>query len=717
MFVAGLAIWIAPRGDVPPFNPMGGQATYLPTDTDARVLVEPWLHAPWRGARPLFASLVLAFAATAAAVSLALALGATPVAAWLAAAAVLVSAPFSTAALHVADAALACTFTWIGWRLALVAADGRRSLLILAATAWGLAIVASWLALAAAPLLLLAWMHVGRTVRGRAIATAGVCAIGTAALFLHAIRVAGAVSASVTPGAAGMTMADVWAGLFDHSSRVGLVQFAPPDLWGPYILTLALAAAAVVFCDWPRWLRLGVIGSAATLGVICLQWPVWRPEALLWGSWTATPLVAAGLAWSVAQISPRWRTLAAVAVGVVLVGGSAAAARRPLGGRDSRAVAHQMQRLLDRFAQQERPIALVAEDTLVDSAVAAWGRAPRVSQRPEAVSRALADGLDPVAGPEGRGHLELFGFRLETVASLDDPAPYHLSRVVERLRCATVRTDRWSFLPGVDYTGRLGLDMPSTAGARLLLIVGDDLPVQMRGTLMSGQAMPLRQEVLMSGTGTATPPPDYWFDGGDPARAPQRVVRLTIPAHPVETTLVSLYLGRRAPRVLARLEGYDAAAVGRVCAAPLGPDALWGRSPERDVTLPLDEARLFGVGWHGLEGVSGDRFRWTGSDAAILVPSAVQGPVLVMLDAAPAVESGASGPTLLTLRVNGHVQPPQAMGPGVARYEWTVGRTVWLAGTNELLFSVSQSVRPADRAGDDTRVLGLRVHEVRLGRR
>lgn len=715
LLLAGLVVALAPRVDVPPFVPAAGQVTYQATDPDARVLVEPWLHAPWRGSRPVLASVIVTFTVIAAGVSLALALGATPLTAWFAILAALASTPFFVTVAHAADPALAIALIWISWGVALVATRRRRPmLLLLAAGVWAAAVVTSWLAIAAAPVILLAWMHAGRSPRDRAMATVGVCALGAAAILAHVAWTASAVSASTALGVV-VTTADVWAALFEHVGQQGAVQFARPDLPSPSVLSLGLAAVALLFCDWPRWVRLGLIASGATLVVVCLEWPAWCPEALLWMSWAATPLVAAGLTWSIAQIWPRWRTLGAVVVGIVLVGASVLAAWRPPGGRDSRALARHMQRQLDSLERQGRPIALVAEDPLVDSALAAWAKAPRLSQRPEIVSRALAAGLDPLAGPAGRSQLELFGFGLQTVASLD-PAPHRLSRVVERLQCATTRRDRWSLLPGIEYTGRLGLEVPPAPDGRLVLIVGDDLPVQLRATLASGHAMALREQPLMRGPGSGTPPPDYWLDGGDPAMAPPHVVQVTIPADPVETRLVSLYLGRRAPRVLARLHGFDEAARGRVCAAPLGPDALWGQFPGREIALPLDEPRLFGVGWHGIEDASGNRFRWTSSEAAVLVPSAVDGPIAVRLDAAPAMERGESSPDL-ALRANGLVQPTHRMRPGVARYEWILSHGQWMAGTNELLFSVSQSVRPADGGSDDTRVLGLRVHGLTLARR
>jgi hypothetical protein len=124
---------------------------------------------------------------------------------------------------------------------------------------------------------------------------------------------------------------------------------------------------------------------------------------------------------------------------------------------------------------------------------------------------------------------------------------------------------------------------------------------------------------------------------------------------------------------------------------------------------------LFGSGWHGVEGARDRLFRWTEGDAAVLIPSAREGPVRVALDAAAAAEPFDGGP-VVTLHVNGLAEAARVMPAGVSRYEWVVSRGRWVVGTNELRFSVSRSVRPADRGDHDTRVLGMRVHGLTLER-
>ncbi|MCA1584326.1 MAG: hypothetical protein LC791_06010 [Acidobacteria bacterium] len=712
--VGWLAVAIGSDVHVPPFFPLGDQAIYQPTDSEARVAIEPILHAPWHGARSIFTSWALACGVIATGLLAALAMKASAAAACLACVALLVSAPFAASVRHASDPVLAVVLVWLSWALTL-RGIGRSDgwLVFLAAIVWGVSVAMTWLALIVAPIVLLACVSSRRTPRARALATAGVLLMAGAGLGAYAARVSLLTNAASDPGAR-IGLIDVWRVAFGDLIGRGEWRFAAADIAGLSLLSAALAIAGVTLGQAARWWQRGVVFSGALLAVIWLEWPPWRAEALQWTSWASMPLVATGLTWAATQMSPPWGIVVSTALAAVLIGGNVGAAVRPLGGGPPRAFAVRLEATLDDL-RRSRPIALIAEDTLVDSALAAWAGAPRLSQHPDAPARALARGLEPLAGPSARAHLELAGYRFERAASIDDPAPYILSRVAERFRCATIRSDRWSLLPGVEYTGRLGLYVPPGLGASLVLIVGDELPLQLGAALASGRTLALKQQALLKGPGSGAPPPDYWFDNGDPALAPQNVTRVTLPAHPVNSTIAGLFLGRRAPRVLARLDGHPDHDRGSVCAAPLGPDALWGRDATREVRVALETSALFGMGWYGLEGDAHDRFRWTSSDAAVLVPSAIRSAVRVRLDAAPAAEPDASGP-MLTLQVNGMREAELSMRPGLASYDWEIPASHWLQGTNELLFSLSRSVRPSDQGAHDTRVLGMRVHGIMLTR-
>jgi hypothetical protein len=369
-------------------------------------------------------------------------------------------------------------------------------------------------------------------------------------------------------------------------------------------------------------------------------------------------------------------------------------------------------------------------------------------------SAAFGEGRTVLAGPVGRTHLELAGFAFERRFTITEPAPFVMSAAVSVLRCAPVRSDRWSQLPGLEYTGRLGIELPAAIGGEMQLIVGDTLPLRVRVESADGGEVPTVAESLLSGPGVAAPPPDYWFDGGLPEDSPHVIRRLHLPMHPTRASLVAVHLGRRAPRVIARLSGAADEARGRICAAPLGRETLFtAKDTER---IALDDPHVFGTGWYGLEHRGGAAFRWADADAVLLLPSAQRTSVEVSLDADTDTESrpadgtgsvtraadaaagntrahGAGRPDerggtmsgaratgadaiTLTLRVNGIDVGTRQMSAREQRYTWSVPAGVWLAGTNELWWHTSRAVRPADTGGTDTRTLALRVKGIEVFR-
>lgn len=712
LLVAAFAVVVVPAGRLLPAP--GTPATYQPTDSPALVVLEPVVHAPWIGSWPLIAAIAVGLGIALVGVSVALLAGARLSAVSMAVIILLTSSPFVASVRHGADAVVALLLVWVCWALLLASRGGDRGLRPIAAIVWGASVAMTWLSLVTVPVVLLAWLRTASTRRSRAIAILVVLLVAAAGLLGYIVRMRAAGNAAASRTGLTMALSDVWTVVFDDVVRQGHPRFASADVSGVSVLWALLAAAALLTRLGPGWWRTGVAASGIALAFLCVEWPAWRAQAVQWFCWTVTPLAAVGLTGAVTLFPSRWRPVALTAIGLALVGSSVASALQPSGSRDTRAFLARVEATVEELARGQRPVAIVAEDTLIDSAFAASAAAPRLPQDPDVIGRALVDGYEPIAGPSGRANLELLGYRFEVAAVVDAPVPFALSRVAERFRCAPVRNDRWSLLPGVEYTGRLGIDIPPGLDTGLTLIVGDDLPPQLRGAFATGETFEPRQQALMSGPGAGTPPPDYWLDAGDPALSPPRAVRVTLPGHPLARRLVSLFLGRRAPRVLARLDGSDSEARGRVCAAPLGPDALWGAAT-RDVQVPLDAAAFYGVGWHGVEGIASARFRWTASDAVVLVPTTGPGPVRVRLDAAPAAPVDGGGPAL-TLRVNGQAQPAQQMRAGVQRYEWIVPTSVWVPGTNELMFSVSRSVRPADTGARDTRVLGLRVEGLRLSK-
>ena len=134
--------------------------------------------------------------------------------------------------------------------------------------------------------------------------------------------------------------------------------------------------------------------------------------------------------------------------------------------------------------------------------------------------------------------------------------------------------------------------------------------------------------------------------------------------------------------------------------------------------MSLEDDEVFGTGWYGEEGRGAQLFRWTSTDAVVLLSSALRTDVTVTMEAEAAAGVGRSDAEapILTLRVNGMDIGSQPMGQGSRPYKWNVPAGVWLAGTNELWWHTSQAVRPADMGGTDTRTLALRVSSIGVGR-
>jgi hypothetical protein len=318
-----------------------------------------------------------------------------------------------------------------------------------------------------------------------------------------------------------------------------------------------------------------------------------------------------------------------------------------------------------------------------------------------------------LAGPTARRHLSLSGLEFTAAREVVTPsAQFSWSRLDRRLHCATLHQDRWSHLPGLEFTGRLGLELPAGEGGALHLIVGDALPVSVDAEDPNGAPLVLASQALDARVSFSELPPDYWLDGGDPRLAPAHVLRASIPAMPQVPRHLAVRLGRRSPRVLARLSGYSHGKLGRVCAAAPEQNPIWHASTA-PVRLPLDLNAYFGTGWYGVERFGVEPFRWTGADGVILIPSSRRVAVRVAVRVRAAAEPDADGPRLV-LHVNNIPLEAHRIRPGLDAYSWDVRRQQWVLGVNELRFHVTRTVRPSDRGGDDRRVLGLAVHGVML---
>src|SRR5262245_31721504 len=84
--------------------------------------------------------------------------------------------------------------------------------------------------------------------------------------------------------------------------------------------------------------------------------------------------------------------------------------------------------------------------------------------------------------------------------------------------CASIRSDRWNLLPGVEFTGLLRIDLAPGPGASLALVVGDTLPPALEIESANGPT-PLG----VTRIAPELAPPDYWLEYGNPLLAPGQI--------------------------------------------------------------------------------------------------------------------------------------------------------------------------------------------------
>lgn len=250
-------------------------------------------------------------------------------------------------------------------------------------------------------------------------------------------------------------------------------------------------------------------------------------------------------------------------------------------------------------------------------------------------------------------------------------------------RCAPVRPGAWSPLPGLEYSGRLGITLPAAVGGAIVLVVGDALPLDVKVEAADGLPVRMRREAVAP----ANAPPDYWLEAGTPRDAPPEVQEITFLANHERSRLLSVRLGRRAPRVLARLRGFRDDVHATVCAAPISRDVAF-RATESAVVILPDQDAHFGTGWSDVMPRSGaGPVRWMARHAALLIPFARRGQMRVTLHADRPRETGDGE---VSLRINDLFDASALpLRAGAQRYEWTLPASAWLIGTNEVLLHVT----------------------------
>ena len=725
--VLAVAVWAftTPRSSMPPVSPLGEQPIYSVADDATVMLLEPVLHAPWLGmvtapARWMVASVVMLGAS-----GVAVFAGAGLLATLFVALALVLDASFGAALTHAGGLVVAIGLTWLASGAAFdehqrVSADRPWFNPLSAILLWSLAVWWDWMAIVMWPIVLAALRRTPqRPARGGW--TLASLVLGAGAFLAHFEWMAAEARALSLAPVVSLTWQDALLVAFDSRPRLPIGDYASADFTVRLAtLVVALALVGLLFGDLARWWRRAVVMSGVLVLAVAMSWPEWRAEMFRFATWAVAPLAAVGLTWVSRQSArPVWAPVITCALGAVLLAQTTVMGARPLAGQDALTFRDAFESELEARTYGRRMV-LVAEDTRLDPALISWASTEpgvrRVAQDGIAVADAVKSGLMVLAGPVARQHLELAGLLFDQAFAIVEPA-FTMSEATGTLQCATVRADRWSQLPGLEYTGRLGLQVPPQIGAEMQLIVGDALPLRLQVATPDGRDVPLATDALMAGPGSETPPADFWLDGGLPESGPAIIRRVHVPASAARTELVSVRLGRRAPRVLARLMGYDAAARGRVCAAPSTRTILFAHD-RRDEAVSLADDELFGTGWYGDEGRGAQLFRWASTDAVVMVSSALRTDVTVTMEAeaAAGVGGGDAEPPVLTLRVNGTDVGSQPMGQGRRPYQWNVPAGVWLAGTNELWWHTTQAVRPADMGGTDTRTLALRVSSIAVGR-
>jgi hypothetical protein len=311
--------------------------------------------------------------------------------------------------------------------------------------------------------------------------------------------------------------------------------------------------------------------------------------------------------------------------------------------------------------------------------------APRITVVPRDPLRiaAAASRGALLADPRGVEYLEALGYELVWLPGASQSG-FAWARVERRLRCASVTGKAWSPLPGLEYTGRLGIVLPAAARGALLLIVGDHIPLDVEVSAVDGTPVRMSREEFHS---IAATPPDYWIESGSPLDAPSHVQQLTLFAQADADRVLGARLGRRAPRVLARLRDYPNSASAMVCASPVGTEAAFREGAAVFIARP-DARQHFGTGWSDVLVAPGvGPVRWMRRDAALLVSFAERADVRVTLRAHRRHDAGDGQ---LSIRVNDLFDGrAHTLMAGTHDYRWSVPASAWVSGTNEVLLRVS----------------------------
>lgn len=667
--VVGVAIAFASRlPSLPAFLPIGNYPEYRAATPLAEVVLAPVMHAPWFGRVALPVALALSLVVLAGLWLAARRLSATAGAAATIVFAAAVRPEFATSLAVGAAPVLAIAWTWMA-----VAAASRPS--------WPTAAIAAVAAVAGAltwpPALALMPLVIAAAVAGRSWRAVALLVVAAPAGLL-----AGAAAWAARAGAmAGerVTVQDVLAVARITPTGDGPYPW-PPLTAMAFPLALAVAGAVVV-----TWRRTGgraawALGAVVTTGV-AVALTAWHPELQRAVAWSLWPLAAVGLTWLVERVSPPRRGVALAAFAVVLIGSGWLGRVRQTELVEPRAFAAALEQAV---TAEGAGLTVVAEDPRVDTALVAWGGASLRRVRPSAdrVEASATAGGVVIAGPAARAALELWGVRFTAGPSVWAPVPFGYGRVARGFHCVEVGR-RWSELPGLDYTGRLGAHVPAGVGQLEVVVVGPD-PVGLLVTSADGRP---RGSVTTSAVqDLAGLPPVLWpGDGRLPADG-TALAHARVAADAQAPVDVAIALGERAPLVGARMVD---GGVATICAAPLPrPDPFERLTAGDRWRVPLDDAAFAGAGWQPLlRGRTSDA-RTADRRGVILVPSSRARTVDLAVDIALG-EASIGAVRRAVVSINGAAVASGDVTASGATLEAIVPSALWLDGTNEIALTLA----------------------------
>jgi hypothetical protein len=308
----------------------------------------------------------------------------------------------------------------------------------------------------------------------------------------------------------------------------------------------------------------------------------------------------------------------------------------------------------------------------------------------------MASGRTIAALPEGRRHLERYGFIFERAWAGNAP----LFIVAGHLPCVTIEDGKWT-------------DVSAILAADAFVIHGTS-PDTAPGGVVFRATGPITIDRLEPRTVT------YELNAANAGE--EGLTELAAATSNIRGGAALAFrvpfTGRPSP-VTVHFDQPPVAAVAtaddptpvRLCAGPASADLMLGRSAAATASIAMGAAPPFGPGWHSPER-DPDIFRWTAATAAgVRVTMAPPGPVRVTITASPAARPPQQ--PSIGLSVNGCRLPSRPMPAGQGDYEWDVDAACWRSGANQIWIHTGPLMTPG---GHDSRQLGARIGAIRLTR-